>query len=166
MVDVQTADSTGRVPSQAAKASTGVFLYNRDDMSFMEMQAKKRFKEDLFAVFQDEYGHARVQYARIEDYAEAALEQMHAAVSDQFTPGMADYLKLIGCIMISRSHNYSIYGFVNLLDHDLNQIFDLNELINWINERPEFFRSPAEAAVLEDAHLSADLQREYDEMGS
>lgn len=166
MVDVQTADSTGRVASQTARASTGVFLYNRDDMSFMEMQAKKRFKDDLFAVFQDEYGHARVQYARIEDYSVAALEQMDTASSGSFKPGMADYLKLIGCIMISRSHNYSIYGFVNLLDHELNQIFDLNELINWINDRPEFFQSAAEAAVLEDANLPAELQQEYEKMGS
>lgn len=160
MASVYSQDSTGRVLERSEKAQNGVFKLNRKDMSFAEMQLMPRSHGDLFAVFQDDFGSTRVQYARIGDYAGTALNQINDTLKVSVEESGRAWMFVIGSIMISRVHNYSLHGFVNLLDHNLEQVFDLHDLIDWVSNNPEFFVSEVEEAVEDDASDRAALEAE------
>ena len=151
MTSVYSQDSTGRVLERSEKAQNGVFKENRRDMSFADMQLMPRSLGDLFAVFQDDFGATRVQYAQVQDYAGTALNQIRDTLKVSVEESGRAWMFVIGSIMISRVHNYSLHGFVNLLDHNLEQIFDLHDLIDWVSNNPEFFVSDVDEAVEDDA---------------
>lgn len=160
MASVYSQDSTGRVLERSEKAQNGVFKRNRQDMSFADMQLMNRSPGDLFAVFQDDFGATRVQYAQIEDYSITALNQVRDTMKVSVEESGRAWMFVIGSIMISRVHNYSLHGFVNLLDHKLEQIFDLHDLVEWISTNPEFFVSEVDQAVDDDASDRAALEAE------
>lgn len=164
MASVYSQDSTGRVSERSGQSQAGVFKYNRKDMSFTEMQFMPRSDGDLFAVFQDDFGSTRVQYARAGDYGTTALNQINNTLKVSVTESGEAWMFVIGSIIISRAHNYSLHGFVNLLDHNLEQIFDLHGLVDWVSNNPDFFVSEVDEAVEEDAFdipaLEAEMARQ------
>ena len=113
---------------------------NRADLSYREMENLMREDGDLFAVFSDVSGNTRVQYAKFSDFANIAKEQVLRRRSGQIERETLFYL--VGSMMISRLHNYDLYGFVHLLDHNLREIFNLRDLIDWIAYNKDLFDQP------------------------
>lgn len=159
--------SFGRSSDRSDRYPNGMFKYNRANLSYQEMFLRPRKQGDFFAVFQDDMGEVRVEYACYEDYEEFAFAQIERSIRSQrrgLTP--EDVYLLIGCTMISRIHEYDFENFVMLLDHDLKQMFDMRRLIEWTNMNKAFFSSPAEDAVLADAEDQASLHEELDRMSA
>jgi hypothetical protein len=104
------------------------------------MENLLRVDGDLFAVFADASGNTRVQFAKFSDFANIAKEQVLRRRSGQIERSTLFYL--VGSMMISRLHNYDLYGFVHLLDHNLREIFNLRDLIDWIAYNKDLFDQP------------------------
>lgn len=140
-----------------------MFKFNRATLSYQDMFMRRRLDGDLFAVFQNEMGEIRVEYARVEDYENFAFEQIER--SARFAKhGLTteDVFLLIGCTMISRIHELDFENFIHLVDHNLAEVFDMRRLVEWTNVNKAFFGSPADDAVLADAEDQAGLTAEYD----
>ena len=156
----------GRSGERSERFPNRMFKYNRANLSYKEMFERRREEGDLFAVFQNDMGEIRVEYARVEDYEEFAFEQIRRSSASQrrgLTP--EDIYLLIGCTMMSRIHEYEFDNFVHLLDFELMQMFDMRKVIEWTNMNKSFFSSPAEDAVLADAEDQASLHEEYERVG-
>jgi len=143
-----------------------MFKHNRGNLSHGEMYAMTKSGGDLFAVFQDEMGEIRVEYANTADYEDAAYHQIELSMRRGYPRSFttSDVKFLIGSMMISRLHNYDFFSFMHLLDEKLQQVFDMRDLMEWIIANKPLFSSPAEQAVMADALNSADLNSEYDSM--
>lgn len=159
--------SFGRSSDRSDRYPNGMFKYNRANLSYQEMFMRPRQNGDFFAVFQDEMGEVRVEYARYEDYEDFAFSQIERSMRSQ-RRGLTteDVYLLIGCTMISRIHEYDFENFVHFLDHDLRQMFDMRRLIEWTNLNRAFFSSPASDAVLADAEDQAGLHEEMDRLSA
>ena len=158
--------TNGRSGERSERFPNRMFKYNRANLSYQEMFERRREEGDLFAVFQNDMGEIRVEYARVEDYDEFAFEQIERSSASQRRGLTAeDVYLLIGCTMMSRIHGYEFDNFVHLLDHELKQRFDMRKLIEWTNMNKAFFSSPAEDAVLADAEDQASLHEEYARVG-
>lgn len=164
---MNTAEGTyGRSGERSERFPNQMFKYNRANFSYQEMFERRRTEGDLFAVFQDDMGEIRVEYARVEDYEEFAFGQIErSSASQRRGLSVEDVFLLIGCTMMSRIHEYEFDNFVHLLDHDLKQLFDMRKVIEWTNMNKSFFSSPAEDAVLADAEDQASLHEEYARVG-
>ena len=155
----------GRSSDRDGRYPNGMWKYNRADLSYQEMFLRPRSEGDFFAVFRSETGEVRVEYARYEDYSDFAFRQVQKAITRNHRGIVPeDVYLLIGCTMISRIHNYNFDNFVQLLDHNLSQVFDMRKLVEWTNLNQSFFGSPVEDAILADAEDSAGLQEEYARM--
>lgn len=165
MSDNNSEGSHGRVAGRDGKAGrpgNQIFKYNRRDLTYNEMIKMPRRDGDLFAVFQNGAGDIGVLYSREEDFLENALNQIsynHTNISKETDP--RDVYFIIGSLMISRISNFDFFGFMHLLDFELNEIFDMRNLIEWTVMNNALFASPAEEAVMRDAEKSADMQDEY-----
>jgi len=163
-----------RAPGRDGVYDTGLFMYNREDMSFEAMTHRREDPRhawtpgDLFAIFRDDLGAARVQYSRFEDFSTVALTQLvrtrrgfENADVDQRT---LDHL--VGLLMITRVHGYHFENFVQLLDHKGEQLFDFRGLCEWVSENEELFLTDAEA-IVEEAAEDVEGNRElYDSLTS
>ena len=158
--------SFGRTEERSERYPNKMFKYNRANLSYHEMLEKRREFGDLFAVFQNDMGEIRVEYARVEDYEKFAFEQISRSSASQRRGLTAeDIYLLIGCTMLSRIHDYEFDNFLHLLDFEMKQMFDMRRLIEWTNMNKSFFSSPAEEAVLADADDQAALHEEYERAG-
>lgn len=140
-----------RAPGRDGIHDTGLFEYNREDMSveMMEHRSRDWTDGDLFAIFRDELGGTHAQYSRYDDFAEVALTQL-VRTRRGFERVAVDremLLHLVAILMISRIHDYHFDNFVELRDHDNKQVFDFRGLCEWISRNEELFMSDAEAAV-------------------
>jgi len=157
----------GRSTERSERFPNGMFKYNRDNLSYQEMYDRLRRVGDLFAVFQNDIGEIRVEYARVEDYERFAFDQIERSTASHRRGLTAeDVYLLIGCTMMSRLHDYEFDNFVHLLDFELKQVFDMRKVIEWTNMNKAFFSSPAEDAVLADAEDQASLYEEYENAGT
>jgi len=165
MSDNKSEGSHGRALGRDGKTGregNRIFKYNRRDMSYMEMMKMPRRDGDLFAVFQNGAGDIGVLYSREDDFLANAMNQIRynqENVSRDTDP--LDVYFIIGSLMISRISNYDFFGFMHLLDFELNEIFDMRSLIEWTAMNNVLFASPAHEAVMRDAEKSADMQEEY-----
>lgn len=155
-----------RAPGRDGVHDTGLFDYNREDMTveIMESRAAQWTKGDYFAIFRDELGGTHAQYSRREDFAEVALTQLvrtrrgfeRVAVDQEMI------LYLVAVLMISRIHDYHFDNFVEFRDHENKQVFDFRGLCEWISRNEELFLSDAEAAIemesIEDARETYALE--------
>lgn len=132
---------------------------NREDLSHREMEQMERSDGDLFAVFADAAGNTRVQYATFADYARVAQRQVARRREGPVERMTLFYL--VGSMMISRLHNYDLYGFVHLLDHNLREVFNLRDLVDWISVNKDLFEQPMTQVVYTDADRKR-LEAEFD----
>jgi hypothetical protein len=157
-----------RAPGRDGMYETGLYEYNREDMTVEEME--RRMSEwsdgDLFAIFRDELGGTHAQYSRISDFSDVALTQL---VRNR--PGFEDIvidketiLYLVSILMISRMHGYSFDNFIEMRDHRNKQLFDFYGLCDWIGCNEHLFMTDAEVAAEIDDESLEDLQAEYDAM--
>lgn len=155
--------TNGRTLERSEKVGGLLYKYNREDFTYTDMINMNRQEGDLFAVFHSETGTVGVLYSTANDFANVAFDQVKK--SSNATRGFeaSDIYYIIGSLMISRIHKFDFYGFMHLLDHELNQVFDMRMLIEWTSTNRNLFLSPAEEAVMRDAENAADLQHEYNE---
>lgn len=132
---------------------------NRADLSHREMEQMERNDGDLFAVFADAAGNTRVQYATFADYARVAQRQVARRREGPVERMTLFYL--VGSMMISRLHNYDLYGFVHLLDHNLREVFNLRDLVDWISVNKDLFEQPMTQVIYTDEDREA-LYAEFD----
>lgn len=157
----------GRIGDRAERYPNGMFKYNRMNMSYPEMFERRRQEGDFFAVFQNDLGEVRVEYANLSDYDTFVFKQIEKSVQMQRRGLSAEDVYLLhGCVMISRIHDFDFEDFVHLLDYKLMQVFDMRKLIEWTNFNKAFFSSPAENAILEDATDQAGLIEAHDKMAN
>jgi hypothetical protein len=156
-----------RAPGRDGVYDTGLFEYNREDMTVEVMQSRMASwtPGDLFAVFRDEYGGTHAQYSRFDDFADVALTQLvrsrrgfeNVAVDRQ------TLLFLVSILMISRMHGYTFDNFVELRDHQGRQLFDFRGLCEWIAMNEELFMTDAEMVCDMEDDMDS-LRAEYDQM--
>lgn len=159
-----------RAPGRDGVYDTGLFEYNREDMTIEEME--RRAKEghwndgDLFAIFRDALGGTHAQYSHIDDFADVALQQLIRSRRgyENVPIDRETILYLVGILMISRIHGYEFEEFVDFRDHLGNQIFDLRKLCEWIGSNEEFFLTDAEAVMEMDDTPIEDIEAQYDSM--
>lgn len=157
-----------RAPGRDGMFDTGLFEYNREDMTVeaMEGRMSEWTEGDLFAIFRDELGGTHAQYSRITDFSDVALTQL---VRNR--PGMENVaidretiLYLVSILMISRMHGYSFDNFLEMRDHNNRQLFDFYGLCDWIGSNEMLFMTEAEAIVeMDDDDIDA-LHEEYHSM--
>lgn len=157
-----------RAPGRDGMFDTGLFEYNREDMTIEAMQSRKGSwtEGDLFAVFRDELGGTHAQYSRFEDFADVALTQLVRSRRgfENVAVDRETITYLVAILMISRMHGYTFDNFVELRDHDGRQIFDFRGLCEWIAMNEELFMTEAEIlAEMDDTDMD-DLRAEYDAM--
>ena len=75
--------TNGRSGERSERFPNRMFKYNRANLSYQEMFERRREEGDLFAVFQNDMGEIRVEYARVEDYDEFAFEQIERSSASQ-----------------------------------------------------------------------------------
>jgi len=145
-----------RAPGRDGVRDTGLFEYNRRDMTVDEMEAQHKAGAwspgDLFAVFRDELGGMHVQYSHYDDFASVAISQLVRTRRGMENVNV-DYetmLHLVGMLMLSRIHGYEFDNFLDLRDHNLKQIYDLKGLCAWIARNENLFMTDAQA-VMEEA---------------
>lgn len=152
-----------RPPGRDGVGDTGLFEFNRRDMTIEEMEERARGGEwqpgDLFAVFRDELGGMHVQYSHYDDFAGVAISQLirTRTGSENVTVDYETMLYLVGMLMVSRIHGYEFDNFLDLRDHTLKQVFDLKDLCSWIARNENLFMTDAEA-VMEDAFDDHELE--------
>lgn len=159
---------SGRAPGRDDMFDTGLFVFNREDMSVEAMQARMPYwtPGDLFAIFRDELGGTHAQYSRFEDFSDVALTQL-VRIRRGYEDVAVDrerMLRLVAILMISRIHGYTFDNFVELRDHEGRQLFDFRGLCSWIANNEEMFMTDAEATVEMDAENIEDLRADYDEL--
>ncbi len=157
--------SHGRAPGRDGQYPNGMFKYNRSNISHAEMLAMNRRDGDLFAVFQDATGEIRIEYARLEDYMPSAFAQIQSSIDRGHRQRSArDVYYIIGSTMMGRIHGYHFFDFVQLLDWNMNQLFDMRGFVEWINMNKVLFESPAEEAIQRDGINSIDLENDMAEL--
>lgn len=155
--------SLARAPGRDGMSDTGLYEFNRMDMTVATMEARARAGDwvegDLFAIFRDDLGGTHAQHSTYQDFFEVAITQLVRArrhiVGLNVDREMAHYL--VGILMISRIHPYHFENFLELRDHNLKQIFDMRGLCAWIARNEELFMTEAEAAV-ENALADGDIE--------
>lgn len=168
---MQLSAKDARAPGRDGRYDTGLFEYNREDMSVETMQARRAewTDGDLFAIFRDDLGRTHAQYSRYEDFAEVALTQL-VRTRRGFETVAVDretIVHLVAILMISRIHNYSFDNFVELRDHTGRQMFDFGGLCEWIAFNEDLFITDAEAvAEMDDEDIDAVRERYYATPGS
>lgn len=152
-----------RAPGRDGVRDTGLFEFNRRDMTVEEMEARAKAGEwkpgDLFAVFRDELGGMHVQYSHYEDFAGVAITQLVRTRrgSENVSVDYETLLHLVGMLMLSRVHGYEFDNFLDLRDHTLKQIYDLRGLCTWIARNETLFMTEAEA-VMEQAFEDQEME--------
>lgn len=166
---MQLSGKDARAPGRDGQFDTGLFEYNREDMTVEAMQRKLHLwtEGDLFAIFRDELGGTHAQYSRFEDFAEVALTQLVRSRRgfENMPVDRETVLFLVAILMISRMHGYTFDNFVELRNHEGKQLFDFRGLCEWIAMNEELFMTDAELAI-EQIEDIEDLQAEYDSMPS
>lgn len=154
-----------RAPGRDGMFDTGLFEYNREDMSVETMEARRsQWSEgDLFAIFRDELGGTHAQYSRFEDFADVALTQLIRSRRgfENVSVDRETILHLVAILMVSRMHGYSFENFVDLRDHAGRQIFDFRGLCEWIAMNEELFLTDAEIAAELDDRPMDEVREEY-----
>jgi hypothetical protein len=149
-----------RAPGRDGMFDTGLFEYNREDMTVEAMEARRgQWSDgDLFAIFRDELGGTHAQYSRFEDFAEVALTQLIRSRRgfEKVAVDRETILYHVAILKISRNHGYTFDNFVDLRDHAGHQIFDFRGLCEWIAMNEELFMTEAE--------ILADLDEDMDEV--
>lgn len=161
-----------RAPGRDEQYDTGLFVYNREDLSFDAMRARIGHPQrgwtdgDLFAVFRDDLGGLRVQYSTFGDFSGVAVTQL-VRTRRGFENAEVDHrtlVYLVGLLMISRLHGYHFENFVQLLDHKGDQLFDFRGLCEWVAMNEALFLSDGDA-IAEEMADDLEANREmYDEM--
>ena len=160
LVDERVQDA-GRSGSRAEKYPSGVYIENRANISYKEMVDMPRSDGDLFALFTTNYGELRVEYSRFSDFSRIAYEQVlrrRIEATGGTVPTQDALVHVVALLMISRVHPYEFGDFIQLLDHDLNQLMDSFALVSWIEENQHLFASPVDL-IADDDDVSA-LERE------
>ena len=157
-----------RAPGRDGVYDTGLFEYNREDMTVEAMQSRMASwtPGDLFAIFRDELGGTHAQYSRFDDFADVALTQLVRSRRgfENVAVDRETLLFLVSILMISRMHGYTFDNFVELRDHMGKQLFDFRGLCEWIAMNEELFMTEAEMlADIEDEPLES-VMAEYDQM--
>lgn len=165
---MQMSGREARAPGRDGMFDTGLFEYNREDMTVETMQARMASwsEGDLFAIFRDELGGTHAQYSRFEDFADVALTQLVRSRRgfENVTVDRETVLYLVAILMISRMHGYTFDNFVELRDHTGRQVFDFRGLCEWIAMNEELFMTEAEIlAEMDDEDLES-LRAEYHAM--
>jgi hypothetical protein len=157
-----------RAPGRDGVYDTGLFEYNREDMTVEAMQSRMSSwtSGDLFAVFRDDLGGTHAQYSRFEDFADVALTQLVRSRRgfENVSVDRETLLFLVSILMISRMHGYTFDDFVELRDHQGKQLFDFRGLCEWIAMNEELFMTEAEIVAEMDDESIESLHAEYDQM--
>lgn len=165
---MQMSGRDARAPGRDGMFDTGLFEYNREDMTVESMQSRMASwsEGDLFAVFRDELGGTHAQYSRFEDFADVALTQLVRSRRgfENVAVDRETVLYLVAILMISRMHGYTFDNFVELRDHEGRQIFDFRGLCEWIAMNEELFMTEAEILAEMDDEDIESVRAEYDAM--
>lgn len=162
-MDQITALANERTPGRDVTYSSGLFKYNRADMTFDQMNAMRKTEGDLFAVFRDEYGGVHIQYSRFEDFSSVALiHLLKVREEDRSKADQQTMRHLVGILMLSRIHGYHFEDFIQILDHTGKQVFDMKELCLWIAMNEQIFTSDVEYAIAADADDREAMEKSYD----
>lgn len=122
---------------------------NRRTMTFDEMRSFNRTPGDLFAEFRDSFeGTVHYEYARLEDYREATIKHHRLmGIDESFTTDEEVMNYLVGFAMISRAFAFRHEDFIQLLDHNLSQIFDMGAAQLWCINNVEYLDPLAQPAL-------------------